>query len=121
MIKRMTPNDDLMRPTVKNIFHTVLWNKIACTILKQDKVVHHRWYADDVLFESIEYLSTFGAYINTCHPKTSFSFEQEKDGELSFLNAEAFWQQGTFVGLVVKVINSESRGLVFKTTGWLQG
>ena len=116
MKKRMT----VMGPIMANIFHTVLWNKMAWTVLKQNKVVLHRRYVDDVLFESID-ISKFGAYLDTCHPEISFSFEQEKDGKLPFIDVEAFLQQGKFVGLVVKVLDSQSRCPVFKTTGWLQG
>ena len=101
MKKRMT----VMGPIMANIFHTVLWNKMAWTVLKQNKVVLHRRYVDDVLFESID-ISKFGAYLDTCHPEISFSFEQEKDGKLSFIDVEAFLQQGKFVGLVIKVLDS---------------
>ena len=100
----------VMGPTIANSFHTVLWNKMAWTVLKRNKVVLHRRYADDVLFGSMEYLSKFGAYLNTYHPKISFSFEREKNGKLSFLDVEAFWQKGKLLGLVVKALDSHSRG-----------
>ena len=110
-----------MGPTKANIFHTALWNKMAWTVLKQNKVVLHRRYVDDVLFESIEHLLKFGAYLNMCHCKIFFLLEQEKERKLSILDVEAFWQQGKFVGLLVKVLDSQSRGPMFKTTGWLRG
>ena len=48
----------------------------------------YRRYVDDifVLFESAEHLSKFHAYLNTCHPNMSFSFEQEINDKLSFLD-----------------------------------
>ena len=43
---------------------------------------------DDIFvsFESAEHL--FRDYFNTCHPNMYFSFEQENNGKLSFLNVE---------------------------------
>ena len=71
----------VMGPTMANIFHIVFWNKMAWTVLTQNKVALHRRYVDDVVFESIEHLTKFDAYLNTCHPKICFSFDQEKDGK----------------------------------------
>ena len=38
-------------------------------------------------------ISKFGTYLDTCHPKIYFSFEQEKDGKLSFIDIEAFYNK----------------------------
>ena len=61
--------------------------------------VFYRRYVNDifVLFESAEDLSNFHAYFNTCHPNMSFSFEQEKNDTLSFLDVEVSREQGKFV------------------------
>ena len=66
--------------------------------------VFYRRYVDDifVLFESAEHLSKFQAYLNTCHPNMSFSFEQEINYKLSFLDVEVFRQQGKFVTTVYR-------------------
>ena len=53
-------------------------------------MVLHRRYVDDVLFESIEHLLKFGAYLNMCHCKIFFLLEQEKERKLSILDVEAF-------------------------------
>ena len=37
-------------------------------------------------------------HILTCHPNMTFSFEQEKNGKLSFLDVEISRQQGKFIG-----------------------
>ena len=42
-------------------------------------------------------LSKFRDYFNTCHPNMSFSFEQEKNGKLSFLDVEVSWVKGKLV------------------------
>ena len=39
-------------------------------------------------------------YFNTCHPNMSFSFEQEKNGKLSFLDVEVSREKGKFVTTV---------------------
>ena len=63
------------------------------------KPAFYRRYVDDifVLFKSAERLSKFGDYFNACHQNMSFSFEQEKDGKLSFLDVEVSRQEGHFV------------------------
>ena len=68
------------------------------------KPVCYRGYVDDifVLFESVEHLSKFHAYLNTCHPNMSFSFEQEINDKLSFLDVEVSRQQGKFVATVYR-------------------
>ena len=62
------------------------------------KLVFYRRYVNVVfvLFESAEHLSKGHAYLNTCLPNTSFSFEQEINGKLSFLDVEVSRQQGKF-------------------------
>ena len=54
------------------------------------KPVFYGRYVDDifVLFESAEHLSKFHAYLNTCHHNMSFSFQQEINGKLPFLDVE---------------------------------
>ena len=61
-------------------------------------------YVDDifVLFESAEQLSKCNAYLTTCHPNMSFSFEQEINGKLSFLDIEVSRQQSKFVTRVYR-------------------
>ena len=79
-----------LRPTMESVFlcfYEVPWLE-QCP--KEFKPVFCRRYVDDifVLFESAENLSKFCDYFNTCHPNMSFSFEQEKNGKLSFLDIE---------------------------------
>ena len=66
---------------------------------KEFKPVFYRRYFDDifVLFESAEHLSKFRDYFNTCHPNMSFSFEQEKNGKLSFVDGDVSREKGKFV------------------------
>ena len=55
-----------------------------------------------VLFKSAEHLSKFRDYFNTCHQNMSFSFEQEKDGKLFFLDVEVSRQEDHFVTTVYR-------------------
>ena len=77
-------------------FHEMKWLE-QCP--NKFKPVFKKRYVDDifVLFESAEHLSNFHAYLNTCHTNMSFSFEQEINGKLSFLDVEVSRQQGKFV------------------------
>ena len=52
--------------------------------------VYYRRYVDDifVLFRSRDHLIKFRDYLNKCHPNMKFSFEEEKNGKLSFLDVE---------------------------------
>ena len=49
------------------------------------------------LFDLAEHLSKFCNYFNTCHPNMSFSFEQEKNGKLTFLDMEVSREKRKFV------------------------
>ena len=66
------------------------------------KQVFSRRYVDDIFisFESAKHLSKFRVYLNTCHSNMSFSFEQEINGKLSFLNVDVSRQQDKFVATV---------------------
>ena len=71
---------------------------------KEFKPVFYRKYVDEifVLFKSAEHLSKFRNSFNTCRPKMSFSFEQEKNGKLSFLDIEVSQEKGKFVTTLCK-------------------
>ena len=77
-------------PTMANVFLLFYEMKWLEQCPNKFKPVFYRRYVDDifVLFESAEHLSKFHAYLNTCHPNMSFSFEQETNGKLAFLNVE---------------------------------
>ena len=77
-------------PTMTNVFLSFYEVKWLEQCPKEFKPVFYRRYVDDifVLFESAEHLSKFRDYFNTRHPNMSFSFEQEKNGKLSFFNVE---------------------------------
>ena len=77
-------------PTMENIFLSFYEMKWLEQCPNEFKPVFYRRYVDDifVLFKSAEHLSKFHAYLNTCHPNMSFSFEQEINSILSFLDVE---------------------------------
>ena len=52
----------------------------------------------------LNHLSKFHAYLNTCHPNMSISFEQEVNRKLSFLDVEVSRQQGKFLKTVYRPI-----------------
>ena len=68
------------------------------------KSVFYRRYVGDInlLFESAEYLSKFRDYSDTCYRNMAFSFEQEKNGKLSFLDVEISREKGKFVTTVYR-------------------
>ena len=77
-------------PTVANVslsFYEFKWLE-QCP--KEFKPVFYRRYVDDIFFpfKSAGHLSKFRDYFNTCHPNMSFSFEQDKNEKLSFLDIE---------------------------------
>ena len=75
-------------PTMTNVFLSFYEMKWLEQCTNEFKLAFYRRYAHDifVLFESPEHLSKFHACLNTCHPNMSFSFEQEINGKLSFLD-----------------------------------
>ena len=91
-------------PTMANVFLSFYEIKWLEQCPKEFKPVFYRRYVDDifVLFESAEHLSKFRNYFNTCHPNMSFSFEQEKNGKLSFLDIEVSREKGKFVTTVYR-------------------
>ena len=91
-------------PTMANVFlsfYEIKWLE-QCPV--EFKPVFYRRYVDDifVLFESAEHLSKFCNYINTYHPNMSFSFQQEKNGKLSFLDIEVSREKVKFVSTVYR-------------------
>ena len=82
-------------PTMANVSLSFYEMKQFEQFPNEFKPVFYRGYIDDifVLFESAEHLSKFHAYLNTCHPNMSFSFEQEINGKLSFLDVEVSQKQ----------------------------
>ena len=54
------------------------------------KPVYFKRYIDEifVLFMSRDHLIKFRDYLNKCHPNMKFSFEEGKNGNLSFLDVE---------------------------------
>ena len=91
-------------PTMANSFLSSYEMKWLEQCPNEFKLVFYRRYVDDifVLFESAEHLSKFHAYLNTCHPNMSFSFEQEINGKLLFLEVEVCRQQGMLVIIVYR-------------------
>ena len=91
-------------PTMTNVFLSFYEIKWLERCPNEFKPVFYRRCFDDifVLFESAEHLSKFHAYLNTCHPNMSFSFEQEINDKLPFLDVEVSRQQGKFVTTVYR-------------------
>ena len=90
--------------TMANVFLSFYEMKWIEQCPDEFKSVFYRRYVDDifVLFESAEHLSKFHAYLHTCHPNMSFSFEQELNGKLSFPEVEVSRQQDKFVTTVYR-------------------
>ena len=71
------------------------------------KPVCYRRYVDDifVLFKSRDQLIKFRDYLNKCHPNMKFSFEEEKNGKLPFLDEELSQKGNKFVTTVYRKPN----------------
>ena len=65
------------------------------------KPVYYR-YVDEifVLFKSRDHLIKFRDYLNKCHPNMKFSFEEEKNGKLSFLDVDVSREGSKFATTV---------------------
>ena len=90
--------------TMVNVFLPFYEMKWLGQCPNEFKSVFYRRYVDDffVLFRSAGHLPKFRAYLNTRHPNMPFSFEQEVNGTLSFLDVEVSQQQGEFVTTVYR-------------------
>ena len=91
-------------PTLANVFLSFYKMKWLEQCPNEFKSLFYRRHVHDifVLFKSAEHLSKFHAYLNTCHPNMSFSFEQEINGKLLFLDVEVSRQQGKYVTTVYR-------------------
>ena len=76
-------------PTLANAF-LFFMKKWLEQCPEEFKLVYHRRYVNDifVLFRSHDHLIKFRDYLNKCHPNIKFSFVEEKNGKLSFLDVE---------------------------------
>ena len=81
-----------LRPTFANAFLCFYKKKWLEQCPDEFKPVYYRRYVDDifVLFKSRDHLIKFRDYLNKCHSNMKFSFEEEKNGKLSFLDVEVF-------------------------------
>ena len=79
-----------LSPTMTNAFLPFYEMKWLKQCPNKFKPVFCRRYADGifVLFESAEHLSKFHACLNTFHTNMYFSFDQEINDKLSFLDVE---------------------------------
>ena len=101
--------------TMANVFlsfYEVKWLEQCPNEFKPD---FYRSYVDDifVFFESAGHLSKFRRFFNTCHPNISFSFEQEKNGKLSFLDIEVSREKGEFVTTTYTKLTFSSFNFLF--------
>ena len=55
-----------------------------------------------VLFRLLDHLITFRDYLNKCLPSMKFSFEEEKNGSLFFLDVELSREGNKFVSTVYR-------------------
>ena len=77
-------------PTLANAFLSFYEKKWLEQCRDKFKPVCYRRYVDDifVLFKSRDHLIKFRDYLNKCHPNMKFSFEEEKNGKMPFLDVE---------------------------------
>ena len=91
-------------PTLANAFLCFYEKKWLEKCPPEFKPVFYRRYVDDifVLFKSTDHLEKFRNYFNICRPNTSFSFEEERNGKMSFSDVEISRENDKFVTTVYR-------------------
>ena len=86
-------------PSLANAFSCHNETKQLNDCPKKLKPVFYKSYADDifVLFKRPEHVNHFVDSMNSNHKNINFSFETEKDQQMSFLNVNVFRENGKFV------------------------
>ena len=89
-------------PTLANTFLCFYENKWLDQCPDKFKPVYYRRYINDifVLFKSRDYHIKFRDYLNKCHPNIKFSFGEEKNGKLPFLDVEVSREGNKFTTTV---------------------
>ena len=82
-------------------FHEKKWLE-QCP--EEFKPVYYRRYVKDifVLFRPCDHLIKFRDYLNKCDPNMKFSFEEEQNGKLPFLDIEVSRERNKFVATVYR-------------------
>ena len=88
-----------MGPSLANAFLCHDETKWLNDCLEKFKPVFYKRYVDDifVLFKRPEHVKPFVDYMNSKHKNINFSFETEKDEQMSFLDVNMFHENGKFV------------------------
>ena len=86
-------------PTLANIFMSVLETKFMANCPSEFKPILYRRYVDDTycLFEKVEHVEKFLAYLNGQHPNIKFTYEIEEENSLPFLDVLVTWDGSAFV------------------------
>ena len=86
-------------PTLANIFMSVLETKFMANCPFGFKPILYRRYVDDTycLFEKVEHVEKFLAYLNGQHLNIKFTYEIEEDNSLPFLDVLVTWDGSDFV------------------------
>ena len=77
-------------PTMTNVFLSFYEVKWVEQYRKEFKAVFYKRYLSEDIWK-------FCDYFNTCHPNMFFSFEQERNGKLSYLDIEVSREKIKFV------------------------
>ena len=85
-------------PTLANIFMCHFESQWVEQLPPNIKPSFYRRYVDDifVLLKDHDQLTEFKEYLNNCHPNINFTDEEEKEGNLSFLDIKLFRENGRF-------------------------
>ena len=86
-------------PTLANIFMSVLETKFMVNCPSEFKPILYRRYVDDTycLFEKVEHVEKFLAYLNGQHRNIKFTYEIEEENSLPFLDVLVTWDGSAFV------------------------
>ena len=86
-------------PALANIFMCNFENKWLKDCPHSLNPIFYRRYIDHifVLFSSLDQAEKFKKYLSSKQPNINFSLEKEKEGRLSFLDVNIFYEKGNFV------------------------
>ena len=85
--------------TLANIFKSFLETKLMANCPSEVKPILYRRYVDDTycLFEKVEHVEKFRAYLNGQRPNIRFTYEIDEENSPPFLDVLVTWDGSAFI------------------------
>ena len=81
---------------------TLLSNACQFHHNRKHYIFHTKIYIQHKIYKSRNHLIKFRGYLNKCHSRMKFSFEEKKNGKLSFLDIEVSREGNKFATTVYR-------------------